>query len=92
MEIKHGTNKFYMGDSEENPLAQITYVPSGKDLIIADHTSVSDELSGQGAGKKLLKELIDWARAENLKIMPLCPFVKAQMEKTEAYHDMIYSK
>lgn len=89
MEIKHGSKSFYIGE-EEAPLAEMAYVRSGENLIIIDHTAVSDELSGQGAGKKLLKELIDWARRENLKIMPLCTFAKAQMEKTEEYRDMIY--
>ncbi|HAQ40949.1 MAG TPA: hypothetical protein DCM73_09040 [Clostridiales bacterium] len=51
---------------------------------------VSEELNGQGVGKLLLKELIDWARKENKKIIPLCPYSKAQMEKNEEYRDMIY--
>ena len=92
IEIKKGTKKFYMGDSEENPLAEITYVTSSENVITVDHTYVSEELGGQGIGKLLLKELIDWARKENIKIIPLCTYVKAQMEKNEEYHDMIYKK
>lgn len=92
LEIKKGTNKFYMGDSEENPLAEITYIISGENIITADHTYVSDELGGQGIGKLLLKKLVDWARKENKKIIPLCTYVKAQMEKNEEYYDMIYKK
>ena len=90
MDIKHGSKSFYIGESEEAPLAEMSYVYSSEKLIIIDHTTVGDELSGQGAGKKLLKKLVDWARNENLKIMPLCTFAKAQMEKHEEYHDMIY--
>lgn len=89
MEIRHGSKSFYIG-SEEAPIAEMTYVHSGDKRIIIDHTTVSEELSGQGAGKKLLQELTDWARREDLKIMPLCPFAKAQMEKTEEYRDLIY--
>ena len=90
LEIKKGSNKFYIGDSEENSLAEITYVPSGKDIIIIDHTLVSDELGGQGVGKLLLKKVVDWSRNESKKIIPLCPYAKAQMEKNEEYHDMIH--
>jgi len=89
-EVKKGTKSFYVGDSEENPLAEMTFVPSGDNIIIIDHTYVSDELNGQGVGKLLLKELVDWARKENKKIMPLCPYAKAQMEKNKEYHDIIY--
>ncbi len=90
LEIKKGTKSFYVGDSEENPIAEMTFVHSGDNVIIIDRTYVSDELKGQGVGKLLLKELVDWARKEDKKIIPLCSYAKAQMEKNQAYHDMIY--
>lgn len=90
LEIKKGTNCFYIGDSEEKPLAEITYVDSGENFIIADHTYVSEELNGQGVAKLLLKELVNWARGENKKIKPVCSFVKVQMDKNEEYRDMVY--
>jgi predicted GNAT family acetyltransferase len=89
LEIKKGTKSFYIGDSEENPVAIMTYVLSGENLIIVDHTYVSDELKGQGIGKLLLKELVDWVRKENKKIIPQCSYVKAQLEKNEEYHDIM---
>lgn len=89
LEVKKGDNKFYIGESEENSLAKITYLYSDDDIITVDHTYVSEELGGTGAGKLLLKELIDWARKEKIKIIPVCPFVKAQIEKTKEYQDML---
>ncbi|MEL1135021.1 GNAT family N-acetyltransferase [Desulfitobacterium sp. THU1] len=90
LEVKKGKKSFYIGDSEEKPLAEMTFVPSGEHLLIIDETHVGEELSGQGVGKLLLKELVAWARRENIKIKPLCPYAKAQMEKNPEYHDMIY--
>ncbi len=90
LEVKKGKDKFYIGDFEDKPLAEMTFVISGKDILIIDHTSVSDELGGQGAGKKLLKGIVDWARQEDRKIIPLCPYAKAQMERNEEYHDVIH--
>lgn len=90
LKISHGTNKFYIGDTEDNPLAEMTYVNSGEGIIIIDHTFVSDELGGQGVGKLLLKEVVAWSRDANKKIIPLCPYAKAQMEKNQEYHDMIH--
>lgn len=89
MEIKRGTKSFYIGESEDQPLAEMTYVLSGGDLIIIDHTYVAEQLGGQGIGKRLLEEVTNWAREENKKIIPLCPYAKAQMEKNEAYHDLL---
>jgi predicted GNAT family acetyltransferase len=90
-EIKKGSGCFYIGESEENPLAEMTYVRSGRKVII-DHTYVPPEMGGQGVGKLLLKELVDMVRAEGKKIVPACPYAKEQMEKNKEYHDLIYKK
>lgn len=90
LEIKKVNKKFYIGNSEEDFLAEMTFVPSGDNLIIIDHTTVTDKLNGQGVGKLLLEELVKWARKENKKIIPLCPYAKSQTEKNKEYHDMIY--
>ena len=59
----------------------MSFVPTGENIIIIDHTYVSDELRGQGIGQLLLDKVITWAEKENKKIIPLCPYAKAQMEK-----------
>ena len=88
MEVKKGKNKFYIG-TEEAPLAEIIFSINEEGIIVAESTKVSEELGGKGAGKLILKELVDWARKENRKIKPLCPFIIAQMEKNSEYHDML---
>lgn len=90
LDIKMGSSKFYIGELEDKPLAEMTFVLSGEDKIIIDHTFVSDKLGGQGVGKLLLKEVVEWARKEDKKIIPLCPYAKAQMEKNIEYQDMIH--
>lgn len=89
IEIKKGNNRFYIGDTEENPLAELTFVKNTDKLITIDHTYVSDKLRGQGVAKLLLEEVLAWARTENIKIIPLCSFVKKQMENNEEYHDLL---
>lgn len=88
-EIVKGTNKFYIGESESEPIAEITYKEKDADTIIVDHTYVSDELRGQGIAGKLVEKITSYAREEGLKIEPTCPYVKGKMEKTEAYHDLL---
>lgn len=87
--IQKGNNKFYIGENEETPIAEITFKPKDEQTIIADHTYVSDELRGEGIAGKLLEALIDYARKENKKIVPVCSYVKQKMERTEEYHDLI---
>jgi len=69
-------------------LAEMTYTVAGSRVII-DHTTVDDALRGTGAGKKLVEAAVQWARAENVKILPLCPFAKSVFDKTPAYADVL---
>lgn len=88
-EIKSGERKFYIGDDENNPLAVITYVEVGPTQLIIDHTEVSDELRGEGIAGKLVEHVVDFARKEDKKIIPLCPFAKSYIEKHEELQDVL---
>jgi len=61
--------------------AEMTYSRASATLIIIDHTSVPDALRGRGVGQALLKRAVDDARREGFRIIPLCPFAKAQFER-----------
>ncbi len=89
MDVKKGIKKFYIGDSEETALAEMGFIITQDDIIEIEHTKVSEELGGKGVGKLILKNLVDWARKENKKIKPLCPYAVAQMEKNVEYHDLL---
>lgn len=87
--IEKGEGKFYIGDDEQEPIAEITFKEKDPHTIIADHTYVSDALRGQGIAGKLVEKLTTYAREQNVKIVPVCPYVKNKLEKTTAYHDLI---
>lgn len=89
MEIKQGKLKFYVGDSEEKPLGEITYYHEGDQTIVADHTFVDEALRGQKMARKLVERLVTFARDEHLKIVPVCPYVVRVLNETEAYHDVL---
>jgi hypothetical protein len=55
--------------------AELAYSIASPRLIIADHTGVPDAFRGQGVGNALVERLVADARAEGVKIVPLCPFV-----------------
>lgn len=53
-------------------------------LIIADHTGVPDSMRGLGVAGALVARLIEDARAAGQRIVPLCPFVRAQAQRRKA--------
>jgi len=67
--------------------AELTYSITSPALVIADHTQVPDSLRGTGAGLALVTRLVQDARAEGFRIMPLCPFVNAQRKRHPEWAD-----
>ena len=54
-------------------------------LITVYHTEVPREFEGRGIGSALVKGVLDIAREQNLKVKPLCSFVRAYMDRHPEY-------
>ena len=67
---------------------EMTYQWAGTSKVIIDLTGVENAFGGKGYGKMLVMSAVDFARANNIKIMPLCPFAKAQFEKDASIQDV----
>jgi len=70
---------------------ELTFSKASAVLIIADHTFVPDEMRGTGAAGALVNRLIADARAHGQRIVPLCPFVRAQAQRHPEWSDVIQS-
>ena len=90
IDIKKGLNKFYIGETEENTLAEVILSDTSKDVIKIDHTFVGEELKGKGAGKLLIRKVVDFAIEENKKIIPVCVFAKKEFDKNKEYESVLY--
>ncbi|MEO1257140.1 MAG: GNAT family N-acetyltransferase [Bacteroidota bacterium] len=77
---------------EENNVrtAAMEFTMAGAKRMIIDHTDVDESLRGQGVGRKLLDKLIEYVRENELKVIPLCPFAKAQIKKDKSIQDVLY--
>ena len=69
--------------------AEMTYSKAGASRIIIDHTGVPKELAGRGVGVALVKRGVEDARAAGIRIIPLCPFAKAQIERHKEWQDVL---
>lgn len=94
MEIQqiNDTRKGYFEAVEDGKEAgKMTYTWAGDSKFIIDHTEVSPDFNGKGVGKKLVLAAVDYARANNVKIIPLCPFAKSVFDKVEEIRDVLFS-
>lgn len=69
--------------------AEITYSRTSPKLVIVDHTGVPDALRGKGVGQALAAHAVEAARAGGWKIMPLCPFFRAQATRHKDWQDVV---
>ena len=56
--------------------AELVFTRRGEQLISADHTIAPENLRGTGVAMALVERLVDDARAEGFKIIPLCPYIR----------------
>ena len=69
-------------------LAELSYTVAGSKVIL-DHTDVDDSLRGTGTGRKLVAAAVDWAREEEVRLLPLCPFARSVFDKTPEFGDVL---
>lgn len=92
MEIQHINNEtkgFFKAVEDKQEAGRMTYSWAGKNKFIIDHTEVGPEFGGLGVGKKMVMSAVEFARENQLKIIPLCPFANSIFKKTEAIRDVL---
>lgn len=62
------------------PLGEMAVVIDGDKLSVF-HTEVLPKAEGKGFAKKMLDHMVEYARKNNLKVIPLCPYVLAQFKR-----------
>ena len=53
------------------------------------HTEVDDRFEGQGLGSTLIRETLDDVRRRGMHVLPVCPFVKAFLDRHDDYLDLV---
>lgn len=88
-EEREGAKGRYVARAPGLPEAEMTYSVMNATTIIIDHTGVPDEWRGKGVGKALVERGVRDARERGVKIVPLCPFAKAQIARTPEWQDVL---
>lgn len=73
---------------KDGHLAVLEYRLQGERMIIT-HTGVPPALEGQGIGSRLARAALDHARAQEWRVVALCSFVAAYIQKHPEYQDLL---
>jgi hypothetical protein len=61
----------------------------GDGQIVFTHTKILDEFEGHGIGGRLAAAALDDVRAQQLRVVPLCPFIAAYIRRHREYADLL---
>ncbi|MCX5202915.1 N-acetyltransferase [Streptomyces sp. NBC_00237] len=75
------------GSDKVAGIAQYIRTP---ELIAFVHTEVEPANEGQGVGAALVRESLDTARAEGLRVLAVCPFYSGWIQRHPEYADLLY--
>ena len=93
MQIQHkqsdNRGMFFIASEEGDILAELIYLKQGEESIILEHTEVDEELKGQNIGYQLVSAAVEHARSHHLKVVPMCPFAAAVINKKPEFRDLL---
>ncbi|WP_225845319.1 GNAT family N-acetyltransferase [Streptomyces sp. HPF1205] len=73
----------------EEVAGMASYIRTPK-LIAFVHTEVDDAYEGRGIGSALARAALDDARAQGVRVLAICPFIKGWIAKHPEYQDLEY--
>ena len=74
--------------TDDVQVASLSYtVRAGKLYLI--HTEVPKALEGRGYGSALARTALEYAKREQLRVVPWCPFVRAYLGRHPEYASLV---
>lgn len=86
---RDGNKGAFRAMDNEEQIGEMVVGLDGSNLTVY-HTEVSDKREGQGLAKKMFHTMVDHARKEHLRIIPLCSFVQAQLKRNPAAYSDVW--
>jgi predicted GNAT family acetyltransferase len=81
-------HRYEARDADGTVLGFSAYRRSGE-VVVITHTEVDDSQEGRGVGSVLVRGALDDIRASGRTVRPLCPFVRAWIDRHEDYADLV---
>lgn len=89
LDSDQANGRFYLETAgERKAVLEVLITETGR--LVIKHTEVHRDLEGQGVGRALLDATVNYAREKNFKILPICPYAKAVMNRhPEKYREVM---
>jgi predicted GNAT family acetyltransferase len=85
--LNEAARRFEIRDGSD--LAVLEYRLKGADQLILTHTGVPHQLEGKGVAAHLVRAALEHARRQQLRVVPLCSFVRAYLRRHPEFADLV---
>lgn len=87
IEVTHNAaeNRFETWAGEQ--LSKLDYIQDGRNFVIT-HVGVHPDLRGQGVAGRITQVSLDYARANGLRVVPMCSYAAAYIRKHPEYLEL----
>jgi predicted GNAT family acetyltransferase len=72
----------------EGSTAFIEYKRSG-DWLFLIHTEVPGAIEGKGVASAIVQKTLQYAKDNNYRIVPICPYVQSFLKKHPEWHEIV---
>jgi len=61
----------------------------GGDHVVFTHTGVPSAYQGQGLAARLAEAGLQWARAQGLKVVPACSYIRSYIQRHPEWQNLV---
>lgn len=81
-----GGGEFFI-ERDGKRVAELTYSVAGRDAVVG-HTWVDPKHRGGTLAPRLVTAVVEWARGDDRKIVPMCSYVRSVFTRHAQYADV----
>ena len=79
--LKNNTHHHQFELTTDGKLSIVAYQQVDDETLALTHTEVDPSLEGHGVGSQLVEDVLQYVEQNNLKVVPLCPFVAVYLKR-----------
>ena len=68
-------------------LSKLDYMQDGNNFVI-EHVGVDPEFRGQGVAGKITQVALEYAKANSLRVIPMCSYAASYIHRNPQYADL----
>jgi uncharacterized protein len=87
LEVTHNADERRFETMIDGYLSKLDYIQDGKNFVIT-HVGVHPDLRGQGIAGRIVEVSLEYAKENDLRVVPMCSYAAAYIRKHPQYAEL----